>query len=188
LSSPLIGTAADLRPTLREHLADLEPPVQDEVINQVLTKMEQVPPPKETTESRRVEKDLFGETYYAIHDEDLNLLEVCAGIATAATSLLSNPLPLLGELVAFLFLYRRKRVPLTAKQATVLIALRKSPPGGWRVEELVARLPLRSPPSREGLRKILKELKEFTIMDGTDTGPTTAFVAEKDGRWRAVDV
>jgi hypothetical protein len=184
MTTPQVGTLAELRPSLREALSSLRPAVQDEVIEQLPGVLEQATPPPEAAKDRHVEKDWFGEAYFAVHDEDLNLLGECAKLAVACLTLFSNPAGVIADLVLFLFRYRSKRAQLTAQQGAVLLSLKKAPPAGWTVEELAARLPFKSPPPAAELRQVLESLTCVLKSDGT----TTAFAGEKEGRWRAIDV
>jgi len=138
-----------------------------------------------------VNRDLLNkDKVYAVHNEDLDLLSKCADVLSELPDVLTNPIPLIADLLLFLFKYRRKRAELTALQGAILLALKKSK--GMGIESLVRKTNARLGP---GTRRVLaldvssvevelRRLEKVRLKDGT----TTAFVAEDGGRWVAVDV
>jgi len=184
MSTREIGTLAELRPLLRKALEDLELDVQDIVIPQLLPDLEKVDAPEQRPEYRVLEKGLFEDAYYAIHNDDLNFLKEATTVAAACYALLPDPVSVIGGLVVILFRYRRKRAKLTGHQGIVLQTLKGAPPAGWTVADLQQRLPLKHLLSASEIKSILTSLQSIIKTDGTKT----AFVGEEHGLWRVIDV
>jgi len=123
--------------------------------------------------------------HYAIHDDDLLILEA----AVAAILLFFSPDSLLeigtkfvASLVLLAYTYRKKAIKINGAHAIVLKAL-KSQQGGMVLSE-VCRLCSRKLEETE-VEKILIALKRVFKGDGT----STSLVEQDDfGLWRAVDV
>jgi hypothetical protein len=124
------------------------------------------------------------ETYYAIHNEDLKLIDESMAIAAGLWALTSNPITVLGKLLALLYRYRRKRARLTAEQGLVLLSLKQAPPRGWSEREILQYLRTQSDFQPEELRMILDSLKNVVLTDGK----ISDFVIEYQGCWKAIDV
>jgi hypothetical protein len=125
------------------------------------------------------------ETYYAIHNEDLKLIDESAAIAAGLWALTSNPIAVIGKLLALLYRYRRKRARLTVEQGLVLLSLKQAPPQGWSEREILQALRGQCNFRPEELHTILGSLKNVVRADGT----TSDFVTEQpQGYWRAIDV
>src|SRR5215813_13032168 len=177
MSTRQIGTLAELRPLLRRALEDLELDIQDIVIPQLLSELEKVNAPEQKPDYRVIEKGLFEDAYYAIHNDDLNLLKEATTVAAACYALLPNPVSVIGGLVVLLFRYRRKRAELTGHQGIVLQTLKGAPSSGWTIVDLQQRLPLKHQLSVSEIESILTSLQSVIKTDGTKT----AFVGEERG-------
>ena len=123
------------------------------------------------------------DTYYIVHDTDLQLLKGLAGVAVSFMPFFFKPLGALPALVALLYRYRRMSAPINVEQAAVLISLRKVS-GGYTLSELRSSLDLQTPPSTEKLAEILNSLKNVVLANGT----ITSFVAQSGDVWFASDV
>jgi len=179
------GTLAELRPKLREVLADLEPSNQDDVITLLRDELEVVERPVKSADIRPLERGLGeADAYYAIKFEDLDLLKEAGAVAAALALGLQNPVGLVAGLVVFLFRYRKKRFKLDGAQGLVLKTLRRAPTDGWTVDELAAHLPSGLDVKGDRLAEMLAGFKTARRADGKQD----ALVAEKDARWWVVDL
>jgi len=134
---------------------------------------------------RLVEKSLTEkETYYAIRDDDLKLLDESAAVAAGLWAIFNNPVTIIGKLAVLLYRYRRKRVKLTNEQGIVLLTLKQAPAQGWNAEDVAKSLPLKSPMPPAAVLTILQDLKRVRRADGVEI----SFVAEVKDSWLAVDV
>jgi hypothetical protein len=134
---------------------------------------------------RRLDKSLNEKnTYYAIHDDDFKFIDESAAIAAALWTIYSNPIAVIGKLLALLYRYRRKRAKLTQEQALVLLSLKQAPESGWTAQDVAEHLPLKEPMTVEEVQKVLDSLKSVTQADGKPT----SFVTELREYWRALDV
>jgi hypothetical protein len=122
--------------------------------------------------------------YYAIHNDDFKLIDESAAIAAALWTIYSNPIAVIGKLLALLYRYRRKRAKLTQEQALVLLSLKQAPEGGWTVQDVTEHLPLKEPMAVEAVQKVLDSLKSVTQADGK----LTSFVTEHREHWLALDL
>ncbi len=146
----------------------------------VLAELERAPDPLAGAESLNVSLNEPG-VYYAVHEGDLELLKECMAAGLGFAAVISAPWGAIAGLVMLMFKYRKKRVRLDADQAAVLRALID---GG---EQEVAKLAQRPELARLGAEKIaalLAELHDAVRHDGT----STELAAERNGKWRAVDV
>jgi len=136
---------------------------------------------------RLVEVGLFEkQTYYAIHNKELNLLgEAASAGAKLWQNFSQNGLQVVGRLVLFLFRYRRLRAKLSEIQGLVLLTLKGGPTSGMTPEEIRDNLPLREKPPVEEIRRTLTTLRNMTLTDGKTKAE---FVVEQDDYWKANDV
>ena len=183
--SPLTGTLARLRPYLEEALAALPAEELEAVIAELPHELETTTPPEPAVPQRWLERARGeADTWYAIHNDDLKLLGEASTVAVAVLGAVQSPAGVVAGLVVLLYRYRRKRIRLDGEQGIVLRALKQAPPGGWGVEELALHLPPGLEMGHAAIGARLETLKALTRADGSPT----ALVAERDGRWWAVDV
>lgn len=118
-------TLDGLRPLFRQALADLPASLQDDVIAELRPHLDVTTPPVRDARHRRVDAGI-GEvdTWYAVHDDDLKLVEECG---KAALAFHAKPVTALPSLVALLLRYRTKRIALSGDPAHVLLTLKKVP-------------------------------------------------------------
>jgi len=123
---------------------------------------------------------------YPIHNADLKLMDESAAIAGALWALTSNPIAVLGKLVALLYRLRRKRGRIEGETALALLALRDAPSRGWTVAEVRDYLEqaFGVTLSEDRVRTLLLSLKDVRLSDNTRTD----FADEHQGRWFTVDV
>jgi hypothetical protein len=124
------------------------------------------------------------DTYYAIHNDDLKLIDESAAVAAGLWALMSNPIAVIGKLLVLLYRYRRKRARLTGDQALVLLSLKNAPAVGWTAYDLHQDLKSTRDLPFDKVREILQSLKNVPL----DNGQLSDFVTEHQGRWRAIDV
>lgn len=130
--------------------------------------------------------------YYAIHNEDLDLLSRSVEALTGLPEVLNSPLPVLGSLVMLLYKYRKNRVKLDARQAMILYALKEAKAEGLKLKTLVTNvrrlLTARTKSSlivnSATVRADLATLQSFRL----DNGTKTRFVDQNKGCWYAIDV
>ncbi|KAF0245526.1 MAG: hypothetical protein FD167_3538 [bacterium] len=181
------GTITELRPKLRESLSGLSFPEQDEAISLLTPLLDISSKPIKEGDVRIVDKSVTQpNTYYAIHNSDIEILKESVAIASGIT-LVGIPFGVIGALAVLLFQYRRKRFKLNEKQSIVLKTLKKAPnpPNpGWSVKVLATNLPINPWLEESEIESILTGLKSVIREDGKED----SLVAEKDGLWRAIDV
>jgi hypothetical protein len=124
------------------------------------------------------------DTYYAIHNDDLKLIDESAAIAAGLWALMSNPIAVIGKLLVLLYRYRRKRAKLTGEQALVLLSLKNAPAMGWTTYDLQQDLRSQRDLPLDKVWAILQSLKNVPL----DNGQLSDFVAEHQNRWRVIDV
>jgi hypothetical protein len=178
------GTAEELRPVLLGALRGLREDDQRHALDLIPAELDRMEPTEEEARHRKIEKDLLSKNYYAIHDDDLNVLEQCVAVAGALYAGIPEPISVVGGLAVFLYRYRRKRAKLSPEQGIVLRTLTYAPSGGWTIAQLLGNAPLSRLKPAPDVAAVLDSLKRVVQNDGD----TTAFVAEEGDRWRAVDV
>lgn len=129
-----------------------------------------------------------------MHDADLLALKdagATAGLTSCA--LLAAGVPgaqVIGLIAGFLMMrvrHRADRVAITPEQATVLRRLSDAGPGGLTTIELMTRFDMAERfmlSTAAEVEPVLESLRDVVKGNGASTG----FVAERGGRWRAVDV
>ena len=147
---------------------------------------------EEHRRSLRVEEGLIDPSLtepgvaYAIHDDDLKLVDVSAGVAALLLAATLNPAMILIKLIPFFYQYSRKRYRLDPDQGLVLRSLKRAPRGGWTEVEVHDDIEqdtgIDLPSAR--IAQTLESLKDVLREDNT----STSFVAERGHRWVAVDV
>jgi hypothetical protein len=180
------GTITQLRPKLRESLSALSFQEQDEAISLLTPLLDTTTKPTKQSDVRIVDKSATSDTYYAIHNSDIEILKESVAIASGIT-LVGIPFGVLAGLVALLFQYRRKRFILNGKQGIILKTLKKapkSPNAGWSVKVLATNLPINPWLEESETESILIGLKSVIRQDGKQD----SLVAEQDGLWRVIDV
>lgn len=178
------GTFEELKPKLCDSLSKLSEDDKRDALNLIRSELDTAEPTQEEAKYRAIDKDLLSKNYYAISNDDLNLLEQCVAVATPIIAGIPEPISLVGGLVVFLYRYRRKRAKLTMEQGVVLKTLTHAPSGGWTINELIQNQPLSRLNPRPDIAAVLESLKSVIKSDNT----TTAFVVQNGSRWRAVDV
>lgn len=130
---------------------------------------------------RRVDRDLFKrDRYYAIPDEELNLLPSLVSIALVFFT--SGPAEAIPDLFALLIRYRRLRVELNGDEAIVLRSLdcaKKVDAGGLTAAELSKRLSNDKKLAVGEVEQILRGLLEKS----EQSGPSERLVECVNDRW-----
>lgn len=172
---------AEAEALLRDRLASLGLPTDaaDDVVEHALAELPTADEGLELVNASLDERDV----YYAIHDNDMEWFKDSVGIAAGLSAMLHLPAGAMGGLIVLLFKYLRRRVRLDAAQGVVLLALRKHR-GGLTIDELAASPGVVDAVPADRLGDVLRGLLTAVRADGSET----ALVAERDGRWRAVDV
>ena len=171
---------------VRKCLGDLPPEVL-EACRQAFD--EHLNPSVDPANKRILEKGLFEDNYYAIHTSELNLLSEVSSVAKDAyQGLADHGLKIIGNLLLFLFRYRRRRAKLDKTQGLVLYTLKHGPSAGMTPEEILRDLPIvpSQKPSIEVVRHTLTLLRDMPL-EGFQ-GKKADFVTEADDMWRPVDV
>jgi len=187
MSDNYIGTISELRPILKKALTGLTSDLQDEVITLLKKDFTIVSVPEKDSDYRHIDRSLTNQdTYYAIHNSDIELLKEASIVVSVALSGLSvSLLPLIPGLVYLIYKYRCKRIRLTAKQGIVLKTLKLAPIEGWTSTHLNSQLPTEEPwiDSSE-IEPILQSMKSVIKEDGIET----VLVTEQKGLWRVRDI
>lgn len=179
-----VGQLSELLPVLRSSMTGLPPAAQDAVVT-VLEPFLERGKTKPDSEYRYINKSLNeADTYYAIHNSDLGLLQEATSVAAASYALLQDPIAVIGGLVVLLLQYRRKRIKLTAEQGLVLNVVKKAAHPGWSCEKIHTLLPVGQELTTSDVQMILDNLKSVIRTDGSET----ALVRERDGLWMTVDL
>ena len=126
-----------------------------------------------------IEQDKF----YAIHNDDLKLLNECAVVAGALYAGLANPLAVIGGLVLMLYRFRKMRIAITAQEALALDRVSAAGPQGIDEDVLIEFLG-HDLGGKANVPRILKALTGARRSDGT----AAALIELADGKYYAVDV
>lgn len=193
-SEPMVATFDAFWKRFDEALAELPDAIRADVIDALEPALIECPPP--VSHERAVFRDLRAPArrYYAIHHEDLVTLSqasaIAAAIVTTALAAGFAPAPLVPAVASFLAFrmrYRRHRIEITPEQAYVIQRLRPAGPTGLTPAELLDRLDLverHFVSTVAEIEAVLASLRDVVEANGQPT----RLVAEKDGRWRTVDV
>jgi len=177
-------TMAELEPLLASALSPVDAELRAQVIQSLRGVLDEHGESSTSRGKRRLDRSLNEEnTYYIVHDTDLQLLKASVSLAISFLPVF-KPLTALPALIALLYRYRRMRARIDSEQAAVLLCLRNAPPGGSTLEEITSRLALRSTPSSERVLEILHSLRNVELANGT----LTSFVAQSGDVWLASDV
>jgi len=87
--------------------------------------------------------------FYAIHNDDVEILKESVAVAAAICSGLPNPVAIVGGLVLLLYRIRKKSIPLTGPEALVLKLIAESGRNGS---------------SRDGLRRSLSDMRSVACV------------------------
>ena len=143
--------------------------------------LQRIETPSSPATTRRLERPLFGEAWYAIHDSDLSLLkEVVSTVLMVASG---KHWESIESLIVLLFRYRKKRMRLNEHQGLVLRELIRAKGSGRSLEELERALGPASLTASH-IHSVLDELQAIRKTDGT----ATALVRQQENRWYSVDV
>ena len=125
---------------------------------------------------------LAGDSYIAIHDDDLKILPEAATVAAAAYAAFPNPVSVLSGLVVLVFRYLRKQVRLTLLQGLALKAIDEHTPAGATLAEIEQSVPAEF--AGVPLKAALDELQRLRKEDGTEA----KLIEQKGDRYYALDV
>jgi len=171
------GQIADLIPLFVESLTDIDPSLHAAVIENIRDALDR-------PATRAINRSLNeSNTYYIVHDADLQLLKSVVGLAIGFFPAF-KPITTLPTLIGLLYRYRRLRAAIDGEQAAVLLSLRATRPRGCTLSELTQALTLKTPLAEARVLELLNSLKGVLL----ENGKRTDFVAEASGIWRASDV
>jgi len=118
--------------------------------------------------------------YYAIQDDDVELLKESAAAAAAVLAGFPDPMTFAGALVYLGYRARKKHIALDASDAVVLIKAKKHGNVGASVDEIATALGIGS----DEVAHSISRLKEARRFDGT----SAPLIEQSGDRYVAIDV